>query len=753
MFAVFTCLQHHDRAGLFWAAFICLVAVVAGLCAFRRAVMTQNAHRAAWIATAAVVLGSGVWATHFMAMLAYHREMRIGFGLNLTAISLFLAMAGIGLGAGVSLWRDTAWSRLLGGAICGASIALMHFVGVAAMQVPARLIWDPSLRAVAVVIAIGGGAAAFAVAGDLSRRSRWVLAVPLLIIAICGLHFVAMSAVTLVPDASVFDAGSYGRTELSYAVVAFATLIALAAAALLGLDRISATATFSGLRAALDGAPSAMALFDAEARLVIWNQAYAAVTSASPIHLRRGVAYETILRSVGEAGVPHAIVEAALANRHTNERVTLDAFQTPDGRWLQPQLGPTSDRGFVVLLTDVTAHLEALRREAAARQAAEAANQAKTDFIANMSHEIRTPLNGVLGMAQIMAGDALKTVQRERLDIIARSGAELLTMVDGILDLYQAEAGQLELEDRRFDLPCWLQSVTAPFALSAKQKRLGFEMDCDPSAAGAWRGDTAKLGKILANLLSNALKFTELGKVTVRVRADLDRLVFDVIDTGVGVPPEKRELIFDSFTQADSSTTRRFGGAGLGLALCQRYAAFLGGTLSVDSLEGAGSTFTFSVAAHRIETKTPAAEPVPASDNQRPLRVLAADDNRTNQLIVKALLEPLDIELTVVGDGRQAVDACRRAAFDLILMDIQMPVMDGVEATRAIRRAEARGHLARTPIVAVTANVLREQVERYLAAGMDEVVAKPIDFSALVGAMDAALTGPGSMAQSNAQAA
>jgi len=752
MFAVFTCLQHHDRAGLLWAAGICLVAVVAGLCAFQRALMTQHAHRAAWIATLAVVLGSGVWATHFMAMLAYHREMRVGFGLNLTAMSLFLAVAGIGLGAAVALWRDAPWSRILGGAICGAAIALMHFVGVAAMQVPARLIWDPGLRALAVAIAVCGAAAAFAVAGDLSRLSRWALAVLLLVVAICGLHFVAMSAVTLVPDASAFDAGPYGRAELSYAVVAFAALIALAAAALLSLDRISAAATLSGLRAALDGAPSAMALFDAEARLVIWNQAYADVTSASQILLRSGVAYETILRSVGEAGVPRAVVEAALANRLTNERITLEAFENPDGRWLQPQLGPTSDGGFVVLLTDVTAHLEAVRREAAARQAAEAANQAKTDFIANMSHEIRTPLNGVLGMAQIMAGDALKAVQRQRLDVITQSGHELLTVLDGILDVCEADAGKLQLEARRFDLPSWLHSVTAPFAARAAQKRLGFATDCHPSAAGAWRGDAAKLAKVLEQLLSNALKFTERGRVDVRVRSDLDRIVFEVVDTGAGIAPDKQDMIFDTFTQADSSATRRFGGTGLGLALCRRYAALMGGEVSVASVPGAGSTFTFSVPLQTIEA-APALETDPASDDPRPLRVLAADDNRTNQLIVRALLEPLDVELTLVGDGRQAVEAYQRSAFDLILMDIQMPEMDGVAATRAIRQAEARGQRARTPILAVTANVLREQVESYLAAGMDAVVAKPIDVSALVGAMDAALAGAAATTHAEAKAA
>jgi signal transduction histidine kinase len=753
MFAVVTCLQHHDPSRLFWAAAICVVAVVAGLCAYRRAVMTQKLHRAAWIATAAVVLGSGVWATHFIAMLAYHREMRIGFGLHLTAASLLLSVAGIGLGGGVALYRSELRNRVLGGAICGAAIALMHFVGVAAMRVPALLIWDPDLRYLAIAIAVVGGASAFAVADDLSRAWRWLSASVLLIIAICGLHFVAMSAVTLVPSTGAFDAGPYGRAELTYAVVAFAVLIALAGVALLGLDRISGAATLSGLRAALDGAPSAMALFDAEGRLMIWNEAYAEICSIAPIELRRGLAYEAILRAVGDAGVPSAVVDAALANRHANERVTLDAFESPDGHWFQPQLGPTVDGGFVVLLTDITAHREAVSREAAAREAAEAANQAKTDFIANISHEIRTPLNGVLGMAQIMAGDALKAAQRERLDVISQSGNELLAVLDGILDVCKAEAGKLELEERAFDLQPWLTSVAAPFAALAAQRRLAFETDCDPSAAGTWRGDSAKLGRILANLLSNALKFTAQGVIRLRVRADCDGLIFEVVDTGPGIPREKQEMIFDTFSQADSSTTRRFGGAGLGLALCRRYAAFMGGDLSVESIEGAGSTFTFSIPLQRIAAQSHKPDVDQALDSTPRLRVLAAEDNPTNQMIVKAMLEPLDVELTVVGDGRQAVDACRLAAFDLILMDIQMPEMDGVAATRAIRRAEARGRRARTPIVALTANVMREQVESYLAAGMDDVVAKPIDFSALVSTMDSALAGGGPMAQGNAQAA
>ncbi|HZZ90307.1 MAG TPA: ATP-binding protein [Caulobacteraceae bacterium] len=384
-----------------------------------------------------------------------------------------------------------------------------------------------------------------------------------------------------------------------------------------------------------------------------------------------------------------------------------------------------------------------LRREqalTAARVAAESANIAKSDFLANMSHEIRTPLNGILGMAQALALRDLDAEELAELRVIQQSGESLLAILNSILDLSKIEGGQLELEFAAFDLEGAVAAAVSPFAPMAAQKGVGFALEISPDARGAWRGDALRLRQVLANLASNAVKFTDAGMVTVRVRAAPAGLRFEVADTGVGIPAAKLETMFEKFTQADTSATRRFGGSGLGLAICRELAKLMGGELTATSAEGQGSTFTLALPVERaaaVSEAGPADAPV-----DRPLRILAAEDNETNQLILKALLEIVEPDLTLAPDGAQALEAFGEAAFDLVLMDIQMPRMGGVEATRGIRRMERERGQPRTPILAVTANVMTHQIEEYLAAGMDGVVAKPLQLNTLLAEIGRVLDAP-----------
>lgn len=380
-----------------------------------------------------------------------------------------------------------------------------------------------------------------------------------------------------------------------------------------------------------------------------------------------------------------------------------------------------------------------------ARRAAESANEAKSLFLATVSHEIRTPLNGVYGMVQAMANDALPEEQRQRLEVIRRSSESLLAIVNDVLDLSKINAGKVELEEIDFDPVDLAQGVRATFAALAAAKALDLRVEASAAAAGPFRGDPGRLRQVLSNLVSNALKFTLSGEVVIGLDHGPDGLRLSVADTGVGIAEDRQSHIFDSFVQADSSTTRHFGGTGLGLTICRELVELMGGRLSLTSREGAGSTFSVAVplargAALSSPTDLLREEPEAAGESLgEALRVLAAEDNQVNQLVLGALLGQLGVEPCFVGDGAQALEAWRREPWDLILMDAQMPVMDGIEATRLIRAEEARAQRPRTPIIALTANALSHQVAEYVACGMDQVVAKPIEVGRLVEAMTLAL--------------
>ena len=402
-----------------------------------------------------------------------------------------------------------------------------------------------------------------------------------------------------------------------------------------------------------------------------------------------------------------------------------------------------------------TAALETRRMEAelvssrVAKEAAEAANQMKSQFLANMSHEIRTPLNGVLGMVQVMEMEKLSPLQRERLGTIRDSGSALLQILNDVLDISKIEAGKLELSYAPFDLEALVRRTVATFADNAGAKGLGISGSVSERAAGAWIGDAERLRQVLANLVSNAVKFTDRGEIEVKAERTAKGLALSVHDTGIGMSADAAPRLFAKFSQIDESNERRFGGTGLGLAICRELVEMMGGSIEVSSAPGEGSTFLVLVPAERASERSDPATVATGAEagrelSGRPVRILAAEDNATNQRVLQALLAPLGVDLVLVGDGQGAVDAWRAEPFDLILMDIQMPGMGGVAATRAIRVEEAQTGTRPIPIVALSANAMSHQVAEYLAAGMTGYVAKPIDIGALHSAIRDALEEPGS---------
>jgi len=378
------------------------------------------------------------------------------------------------------------------------------------------------------------------------------------------------------------------------------------------------------------------------------------------------------------------------------------------------------------------------------RLRAHQANDAKSAFLANMSHEIRTPLNGVVAMADALARADLTPREHEMAEVIRSSGKTLERLLSDILDSAKIESGQITVERAPVHLGEAVHDITTLWGLRAEEKDVLLTAHIDPAVDRVVNGDAVRVRQILANLVSNALKFTSQGQITLTVEpGEGDCVRFSVRDTGIGFDAEQKARIFGRFQQADGSITRRFGGTGLGLAISRDLARLMGGTLDCDSTPGAGSIFWFAIPLPAAEAETvPAAAPVDRADlTAMPLRVLLADDHPANRKVIEVMLSQTAMDLTAVADGAEAVRAYGEADWDLVLMDMQMPVMDGLTATREIRTLEIERARPRTPILMLTANALDEHVQAGREAGADGHLAKPITFAGLFEAMGEALAG------------
>jgi two-component system, sensor histidine kinase len=439
----------------------------------------------------------------------------------------------------------------------------------------------------------------------------------------------------------------------------------------------------------------------------------------------------------------------------------INRYRHRDGRYrhLEWRARRVGDRVFGVA-RDVTERLAIEADMSAARQAAEAANQAKSDFLANMSHEIRTPLNGVIGVVAALGQTPLTDAQREMVGLIQSSGVTLERLVSDILDVSKIEAGRLEIEHRIFDLRDELSALIDLHQVRAQEKGLSFRVEYGEAARGDFHGDSTRIKQVLGNLLSNAVKFTAAGEVLLRIdvadgAADDQPAMarFEVRDSGVGFDTEAAAGLFQRFSQADSTITRRFGGTGLGLSICKALVEMMDGEITAQSWPGLGSLFQVVLPLARRQSleaydagqasrwtgEAPAAGE-PTIDRESGLRILLAEDHPTNQKVVQLILAPYGVELTIVENGAEAVERFRGAVFDLVLMDMQMPVMDGLAATRAIRRLEHdQPDRPRTPVVMLSANAMSQHRLDALAAGADLHIPKPVTAEALIAGIAEAL--------------
>jgi PAS domain S-box-containing protein len=518
------------------------------------------------------------------------------------------------------------------------------------------------------------------------------------------------------------------------------------------------------LRALMEGVPDYVYVKDAESRFLLANKGV--------VRLMGGSSASDLLGKTDFDFFPRELATQYYLDEQRIIQTGQPLFnreepcQGPDGepKWnLTTKLPFDDGTGRIIGVLgwgrDITEQKRIAEQFQQAKEAAEAASRAKSEFLANMSHEIRTPMNGILGMTGLVLATELSAEQREHLEMVQSSAESLLRVINDILDFSKIEARKLELDCIDFDLRANLEATTRTFAIPARRK--GLELICRvrPEVPAWVRGDAIRLRQIITNLLGNAVKFTERGQVEMEVEVaspEQDGVIlhFAVRDTGIGIPAEKRELVFHPFTQADSSTTRRHGGTGLGLTISARLVEMMGGRIWVESEAGRGSTFHFtarlgvaqaSSAGESVEQANPGEVPSQATahrpESSRALRILVAEDNRVNQVLMVRLLERQGYTTVVAGNGREALAALDRQPFDVVLMDVQMPEMDGFEAAASVRHRED-GTGTHQPIIAITAHAMKGDRERCLAAGMDGYVSKPIRAEELLAAIDALAVKP-----------
>lgn len=722
-----------DLRGLLAAALVLALAAGTSLTLIVRA---RGSARGARLLAAGVVGGVGSWSAQVFALAA------VGLGAPSLAgglTSLVLIVAGLS-GACWVVANSNRLFAAIGGALCGLSVAAMHLVGFASGGPETAPFAVLSAMAASTVLGAAGG---FVCHVALRLGRRWGVRAGAAVATGCAAagYLMAMVAAPAAPPTA-------SLLTLLTGLAAIGGVGVLGAALATAAGAFSSSNALDRLREAIDAMPDGLAFFDADDRLVVWNTRYAELNPEIASVLAPGRTFVELIRTELALGhYPEAVGREAawLAERMAERRRLSSTIEqrTADGAWLRVQDRRTADGGLVTVVNDISD----LKRDAAAlaeaRDAAEAANRAKSEFLANMSHEIRTPLNGVIGISEALARTGLDARQTELLQLVQSSSATLKQLLSDILDLARVESGRMEIHSEPFDLGRAIGEACRLYADAARHKGLNLTLEIAPEVEGWALGDTVRLKQVLTNLVSNAVKFTETGLVGVRATRSGERVRVEVEDTGVGFDPEARDRLFGRFEQADGGITRRFGGSGLGLAICRDLTAMMGGMLDCESEPGGGSCFILDLPLPVVTAPaSEAAEPALTFDAARPMRVLLADDHATNRRVVELILASAGVDLTQTETGVEAVEAFRDGGYDLVLMDMQMPVMDGLTATREIRLHEAALGLPRTPVIMLTANALPEHVRQGIDAGADGHLAKPFGAADLLSLVASAAEPP-----------
>ena len=722
--------------------------------------MRHAMHRQAAVAVGALSLGCGIWAMHFIGMLAFPLCATGRFDLPLTLVSMVPSTAASWLALTLLARPRLGLGTLLGGGVLvGAGIGVMHYLGMMAAERASLIHYDPRWFALSLGVAVLLAVLALWIRWGLqahAQRHPWgvtVLAGVVMGCAIAGMHYTGMAAVRLQGPVPLEALGQNHQAPLALGIAAVALLVGLLVMALNLMLRFrelfrTAQGNELRLRAMVDTAAEGIVMIDAQGTVQLYSGAAQRLL---------GWSAEDML---GQS-IDRLIPEPHRARHDGYIRQFLQTGESPiigSGREIQAlhkdgrlvpifvSVGQVRLPGtplFVAFLSDLS-QLRAMEQQELtlrnAKEQAEAVAQARSAFLAHMSHEIRTPMNAVLGFTEAVLDTPLTATQRRHLELAQQAARTLLRLLNDILDTSKLDKGAVTLEVADFAPHAVWAQLLASLQIAADRKGLRLRLDEGPEVPPYLRGDALRLQQIVLNLLGNAIKFTEHGSVVLQVRYAQGQLRVAVIDTGIGIAADKLAHIFDPFAQADTSTTRRYGGTGLGTTIARQLAELMGGSIAVQSTVGQGSTFT-------VVLPLPEGAPVaPVAQDELPvlppLRILAADDVPDNLELLQLCLAPGGHRLTLAHDGQQALEAYRQGDFDLVLMDLQMPVMDGLDAARHIRRWEREHQRPRVPIIALTASVLETDRDSTAEAGMDGFAIKPLETPRLFAEMARVLGHP-----------
>ncbi len=771
-----------------------LVAIFASYVALNLANSVTQAKgraRAWWLVCGALAMGVGIWSMHFVGMLAFEMPgMDMAYDVPLMLVSVWVAVLASALALFiVSRPRVTLGSISMGGVAMAAAIAGMHYIGMFSMRMQAHIEWNLGLVFLSIVIALVASFAAlhicFRLRDKTEKHTLLFLASVLMGVAISGMHYTGMFAATFIhdPDQIIRADNLLVTSGLSVSVIA--TTLLILGLALMGsvgqrlmLIRarkseeklVTSEERFRHLVEAVKD--YAIFMLDPKGHITTWNLGAERITGYKEDEVI-GQHFHILYPSEQRPFISQRR-ELQLAVEHGHFEAEAPHIKK-DGSlfWANVVISPLFGRqgqltGFSKVTRDITQireaaerlrnlneELEARVRERtleleqreselkAAKEAAEVANATKSAFLANMSHEIRTPLGAIIGFSELLLDETMTAEEKKKnIEIIKRNGKLLSGLINDILDLSKVEAAKLEIEKCDIRIVDLVTDVVSLLSLEAKEKGVQVLVGSDGKIPSVLKTDPLRLRQILFNIIGNAVKFTAKGSVELKIKIaeqDPSKLAFMVTDTGVGITAEQRSRLFSPFTQADVTTTRKFGGTGLGLALSKKLAQALGGDVVLqESMMDKGSTFMVTVDHGQtdvsrfkiVDWNETAATPVVSrarADVLGQLNILLVDDSLDNQELIKRLLQLSGAKVETANNGLEAIEKINRGSFNLVLMDLQMPEMDGYEATRLLRQQGSK-----LPMIALTAHVMKEERQKCLSSGFDDHLTKPIDRNQLI---------------------